>query len=98
MSYLKFLKRLIREDLSPSLLSEEEEMMLTMFHYDVWQKSGAEPGFVDIRESVKTIGRNPVMAAEMLEVLDYLMSEVEVVEKELDPGMKILLFVREQGR
>jgi hypothetical protein len=46
-----------------------------MFHYDVWQKSGAEPGFVDFRESVKkAIKENPVMAAEMLEVTDYLMS------------------------
>jgi hypothetical protein len=60
--------------------------MLAMFHYDVWQKSGAELGFVDFRESVKAIKENPVMAAEMLEVTDYLMSEVEVVEKELDLG------------
>jgi len=43
--------------------SEEEELMLAMFHYDMWQKSGAEPGFVDFRESVKTIKANPVMAA-----------------------------------
>ena len=46
-----------------------------MFHYDMWQKSGAEPGFVDFRESVKkVIKENPVMTAEMLEVTDYLMS------------------------
>ena len=50
------------------------ELMLAMFHYDVWQKSGAELGFVDFRESVKNIKENPVMAAEMLEVTDYLMS------------------------
>jgi superfamily II DNA or RNA helicase len=87
LSYLKFVKRLILEDFSPGSLSEEEELMLAMFHYDVWQKSGAELGFVDFRESVKkAIKENPVMAAEMLEVTDYLMSEVEVVEKELDLG------------
>ena len=62
-------------------------MMLAIFHYDLWQKSGAEPGFVDFRESVKkVIKANPLMAAEMLEVTDFLMSEVEVVEKELDLG------------
>ncbi len=61
--------------------------MLAMFHYDVWwKKSGAEFGFVDFRESVKTVGANPVMVAEMLEVADYLMLEMEVVEKELDLG------------
>ncbi len=49
--------------------------MLAMFLYDGWQKSGAEPGFVDFRESVKAIKANPVMIAEMLEVTDYLMSE-----------------------
>ena len=48
------------------------------------QKSGAEPGFVDFRESVKAIKENPVMAAKMLEVTDYLMSEV-VVEKKYSP-------------
>ena len=53
MSYLRFVKRLILEDFSPGSLSEEEELMLAMFHYDMWQKSGAELGFVDFRESVK---------------------------------------------
>ena len=48
--------------------------MLAMFHYDVWQKSGAELGFVDFRESVKALKANPVRAAEMLEVTHYLMS------------------------
>ena len=31
------------------------------------------------------------MAAEMLEVTDYLMSEVDVAEKKLDPGYPFLL-------
>ena len=61
-------------------------MMLAIFHYDLWQKSGAALGFVDFRESVQAIKANPLMAAEMLEVTDFLMSEVEVVEKELDLG------------
>jgi len=55
LSYLKFVKRLILENFSPGSLSEEEELMLAIFHYDVWQKSGAELGFVDFRESVKAI-------------------------------------------
>ena len=49
------------------------------------QKSGAEPGYVDFRESVKAIKENPVMVAEMLEVTDYLIYEVEVAEKEYSP-------------
>lgn len=40
--------------------SEEEELMLVMFHYDLWQKSGAEPGFVDFRGSVKAFGARPM--------------------------------------
>jgi len=54
--------------------------MLAMFHYDVWQKSGVEPGFVDFCESVKAIKANPVMAAEMLEVTDYLYSPTTMYE------------------
>ncbi len=69
---------LIPEDFSQGSHSEEEELMLAMFHYDVWQKSGAELGFVDFRESVKAIKANPVMAAEMIEVTDYLVSKETV--------------------
>ena len=80
LSYLKFVKSLIMEDFSPGSFSEEEELMLAMFHYDVWQKSGAELGFVDFRESVKAIKENPVMAAEMLEVADYQYSPTTMYE------------------
>ncbi len=88
LSYLKFVKSLILENFSPESLNEEKELMLAIFHYDIWQKSGAEPGFVDFRESVKAIKVNPVMVAEMLEVTDCLMSKVEVVEKEIDLGLR----------
>ncbi len=50
-----------------------------MVHYDVWQKSGAEPGFVDFRESVKAIKTSPVIAAEMMEVTNYLLSKETVL-------------------
>lgn len=43
----------ILENFSPGSLSEEEELMLAMFHYDVWKKSDVDLGFVDFRESVK---------------------------------------------
>ena len=54
--------------------------MAAEIHYDVWQKSGAELGFVDFRESVKAIKANPVMAAEMLEVTDYQHSPTTMYE------------------
>jgi hypothetical protein len=58
-------------------LSEEEQMMLLMLHYDVWQNEG---GFASLNESITTIGKNPTMVEEIIEVLDYLIDRIDFIE------------------
>src|SRR5690606_15971512 len=49
LSYLKFIRKIISENASLNLLNKEEESMLLMFHYDVWQESGINLGFSDVK-------------------------------------------------
>jgi hypothetical protein len=93
MTYLKFIKRIIHSGFDPGSLDGEEELMLLMFHYDIWQNPGTELGFNTIRESVKTIGKNPVMTEEILEVTNYLISKIEIIEKSIDTGFTFPLKV-----
>ena len=83
-SYLKFLKKLIENRFDIIDLSPEEELMLLMFHYDVWQKDGQQLGFSSLNESVKQISKNPIMVSELLEVINYLISKIDFIEKSIN--------------
>jgi superfamily II DNA or RNA helicase len=83
ISYLMFLKTLIGNDLKVNDLNAEEQLMLLMFHYDIWQKDGLSVGFKLIEESISQLNNNRIMIAELNEVIDYLIMEVDFVEKEI---------------
>jgi hypothetical protein len=61
--------------------SKEEELMLLMLHYDVWQNPG---GFESLEKSINTIGNNPQLLQEIIEVIDYLLDKIDFIEKEID--------------
>lgn len=84
ISYLQFIKGLIERDFVIGNLNSEQQLMLLMFHYDVWQKAGSEVGFKTIEESVKQIANNPTMVSELREVIDILINKVDFVEKPID--------------
>ncbi len=81
LSYLHFIKKLIKLDFETNDSSEEENLMLMMFYYDLWQDDGPKLGFENIQESFDMLRRNPTMMDEMLELVEYLISKVEIVEK-----------------
>jgi superfamily II DNA or RNA helicase len=93
ISYLKFLRQLIGCGFNVGNLSAEQNLMLLMFHYDVWQKAGPQLGFKSIQESVKQVAKNPVMASELLEVVNYLISKVDFIEKDIDLNFPLPLKV-----
>ncbi|QEC76865.1 DEAD/DEAH box helicase [Mucilaginibacter ginsenosidivorax] len=84
ISYLKFLRELIESGFNAGNLSVGQDLMLLMFHYDVWQKAGPQLGFKSIQDSIKQIAQNPVMVSELLEVVNYLISKVDFIEKDID--------------
>ncbi|MDN3581922.1 DEAD/DEAH box helicase [Mucilaginibacter flavus] len=82
--YLKFLKGLIESGFESNSFHQEQELMLLMFHYDLWQKAGPQLGFSSLKDSVAQFAKNPVMVSELLEVVNYLISKVDFIEKTID--------------
>ena len=86
ISFLKFLKDLIESDFDISNLNQEQDIMLLMFHYDIWQNDGSKNGFSSIKQSIEQLSKNTVMVSELLEVVNYLISKVDFIEKDIDLG------------
>jgi superfamily II DNA or RNA helicase len=83
ISYLNFIRHLIKNNFKAGLLNEDEKLMLLMFHYDIWQKDGLKSGFKSIQESILQIAKNPIMVEELNEVVNYLINKVDIVEKDI---------------
>ncbi|MES2428398.1 MAG: DUF3427 domain-containing protein [Bacteroidota bacterium] len=84
VSYLNFIKFLISRKFAVDGLDEEQQQMLLMLHYDIWQKDGEQLGFKSIRESMMQIGKNPTLVNELAEVINYLIGKIDFVEKAID--------------
>lgn len=80
-SYFNFILKLAKQDFIFSLktLTEVEQKMLVMLHYDVWQIAGE---YESLEQSIKTIGNNKVLVSEIIEVLEILIDKIDF--KEID--------------
>ncbi|MGI6252802.1 MAG: DUF3427 domain-containing protein [Aminivibrio sp.] len=65
-------------------LSEEEEAMLRMLHFTIWQQSMEECGFKNIREGFSKIRSNPVMFNELMELLQYNFDHIDFLDEKLN--------------
>jgi superfamily II DNA or RNA helicase len=83
ISYFRFILRLANKNFNVNIseFSQEEQAMLLMLHYDVWQKSA---GFQSLEESIRAIGKNKVLVEEIIEVLEILMDRVNFKEIGID--------------
>jgi superfamily II DNA or RNA helicase len=81
-SYFKFILKLAKDNFQVSVsdMNPNEETMLLMLHYDVWQKAG---GFDSIEESIRAIGKNKVLVEEIIEVLEILEDKIDFKEIEI---------------
>ena len=82
-SYLTFIKELIQSGFKLSKPTAEQKLMALMFHYDVWQDVGSKFGFASIQDSISQLSKNPIMISELNEVVDYLIDEIDFVEKDV---------------
>jgi hypothetical protein len=82
-NYFAFILKLAKNnfDYPNDTISKEEEIMLLMLHYDVWQNPG---GFDSLEESINSIGKNPQLVQEIIEVMEYLLDQIDFIEKEID--------------
>lgn len=77
--YFKFVLRLAQINFQIDIrkFDQEEQLMLLMLHYDVWQRAA---GFANLEESIRQIGANPILVEEMIEVLEYLIDRIDFKE------------------
>lgn len=82
-SYFQFILRVAKENFQVQFsdFNEEEQIMLLMLHYDIWQKAG---GFESIDASIRAIGKNKVLVEEIIEVLEILIDNIDFKEIDID--------------
>lgn len=86
-SYFNFILKLAKQDFVFSLnsLTDVEQKMLLMLHYDVWQVAG---GFKSLKASIHEIGKNKVLVEEIIEVLEILIDKVDFKEIDINLPFK----------
>ena len=82
ISYFKFIKQLASRDFNIRIsdLTEEEQQMCLMLHYDVWQDAGS---FENIESSIKSIGLNATLNQEIIEFLEILIDKIDYLETDI---------------
>ncbi|MGL5979148.1 MAG: DUF3427 domain-containing protein, partial [Erysipelotrichaceae bacterium] len=66
--------------------SEVELRMLQMFQFTIWQKSFEECGFSSLEDGVNLVRNNPILCAELLEILRYNYNHLDFVDEPVDLG------------
>ena len=82
-SYLNFIKGLIQDNWEIPRPTAEEEILLLMLHYDLWREAGPKLGYKTLTESVTALRSNPVIVSELEELVDYLINQIDFVEKDI---------------
>ncbi len=80
-SYFNFILSIAKKGFNIRIndFDENQRTMLLMLHYDIWQNQGQ---FQSLEESIISIGKNKVLAKEIIEVLEILIDRVDF--KEID--------------
>ncbi len=74
-------------------LTIEQEKMLNMLQFTIWQKSYEKSGFSNIKEGFIAIKQDSVIFAEMLELLQYNYDHIDFIDKQVDFGFECPLDV-----
>ena len=82
-SYFSFILKLAKENFQIRIedLSEIDQSMALMLHYDVWQNAG---GFKSLEDSIRQIGKNKVLVAEIIEFMEVLIDKIDFKEVGID--------------
>ena len=86
--WIKFLlSLLLRTDkIDMANLSCSQVRMLQMFQFTVWQKSYVECGFKSLIDGILEIKKNPIMCAELVELLKYNYEKIDFIDEEVNLG------------
>ncbi len=67
-------------------IGELENRMLQMFQFTVWQKSYEECDFASLLEGIATIRNNPVLCAELIDLLQYKYNHIDFIDQPIALG------------
>ena len=59
----------------------EIDQLGLMLHYDLWQECGADSDFETLEQSLQAIGKHPILAQELAEVVNLLIERTNLLEK-----------------
>jgi superfamily II DNA or RNA helicase len=65
-------------------LSDDEEAMLRMLQFTIWQKSFNECGFQNLKEGFIGLKSNPVLFSELMELLRFNYDRIDFIDEKLD--------------
>jgi len=82
-SYFSFILKLAQQGFQIRIndLSEIEQSMALMLHYDVWQSASV---FESLEESINQIGKNKVLVEEIIELMEVLIDKIDFKEINID--------------
>lgn len=81
---ISFIKTVLTED--KTQFSPEEQGMLKMLHFSLWQKSPQECGHDSYLIVVEKIKSSPILQEELLELLVYQQNSIAFIDKTVDLG------------
>ncbi|HKJ96289.1 MAG TPA: DUF3427 domain-containing protein, partial [Thermoplasmataceae archaeon] len=86
--WIRFMVESLRklEEINSSDLSNEENRMLSMFHYTIWQRPLLESGFTNLKESMLRLKRCGPLFEEIIELLEYNLTRIDFLDEPVDLG------------
>lgn len=83
ISYFKFILDLAKLNFQINIneYTEEQQLMLTMLHYDIWVNAN---GFDSLEESIRSIGKNRTMVEEIMGFLELRIDDLNFKEINID--------------
>lgn len=82
LSYFNFILKAAKQNFYLNLdsISESDKTMALMLHYDVWQNGC---NFSSLSESLQKIGENKMLVAEIIEIIEILIENIDFKELEI---------------
>jgi superfamily II DNA or RNA helicase len=78
-SYFTFIQEIAKCNFNISIqeLNEEQKIMATMLYFDLWRNANE---FDSLEHAIRSLGENPVMVSEIIEIMEWLIDEIQVAE------------------
>lgn len=78
LAYLSFVHRIVLSDDPIEVTDDCEEAYVLMLYYALFQESVDKLGFKNVAEALQQVRKYPLLVKELVELVDYLMSNIDV--------------------